>query len=90
MVEDGANFLSVDKKGNLILDDLMIDIAIQEEHRSQKLVMLVESNVRVNVTVGNKSSKDQKGKSKIKIKGKTKIQKKLRNKPYWNCGQVGH
>ena len=53
-----------DKKENLTLDDLMIDIAIEEEHRSQKHVMPVESNARVNVTIGKKPSKDQKGKSK--------------------------
>ena len=72
----------------------MINIAIEEEYQNQKYVMPIESNAKVNLTVGNKSNKEQKGKFKSKTKSKTKskakIQKKPKNKPCWNCGQVGH
>ena len=63
------------KKGNLTFDDLMIGIAIEEEHRSQKLVMPVKSNARINVTVGNKPSKDQKENQKQKLKQRLRSRK---------------
>ena len=66
------------KKEKLSLDDLMIDITIEEEHKNKKHVMSVESSAKMNLTVGNKSNKEQKGKFKFKTKSKAKIQKKAK------------
>ena len=62
------------RKGSLSLDDLLVAIAIEEEHRNQKPIMPVEPNANVMTT---SRAKDPKGKgktdymkNKINIKGK--------------------
>lgn len=80
------------RRGKLTMDDLMVAIAIEEEHRGEKPVMPVEFQPKANVLIGSSSKTHVKGKPQPinKIKPKAKIQKKPTNKPCWNCGQVGH
>ncbi|KAL0346116.1 UNVERIFIED_CONTAM: hypothetical protein Sradi_4442900 [Sesamum radiatum] len=79
------------QKGKLSLDDLMIAISIDEEHRNQTHKMPVEHHPRANLIVGkqkvNKVNSNLKAISKSKT---TKNKKPKANKPCWNCGQVGH
>ncbi|KAL0427568.1 UNVERIFIED_CONTAM: Retrovirus-related Pol polyprotein from transposon TNT 1-94 [Sesamum latifolium] len=79
------------QKGRLSLDDLMIAISIEEEHRNQTHKMPVEHHPRANLIVGkqkvNKVNSNSKAINKIKA---TKNKKSKANKPCWNCGQVGH
>ncbi|KAL0409665.1 UNVERIFIED_CONTAM: hypothetical protein Sradi_1900900 [Sesamum radiatum] len=73
-------------KGRLFLDDLMITISIEEEHRNQTHKMPVEHQPRANLIVGvNKVNLNSKAINKGKATKKSKA-----NKPCWNCGQVGH
>ncbi|KAL2252641.1 UNVERIFIED_CONTAM: Retrovirus-related Pol polyprotein from transposon TNT 1-94 [Sesamum indicum] len=79
------------QKGRLSLDDLMIAISIEEEHRNQMHKMPVEHQPRANLIVGkqkvNKINTNSKAINKSKI---SKNKKPKANKPCWNCGQVGH
>nr|XP_017257012.1 PREDICTED: uncharacterized protein LOC108226243 [Daucus carota subsp. sativus] len=71
----------------------MLDISVQEQHKSkQGHVMPTESgSSKVNVvTVGQKRKSVAK---KVNTKPKTdkgKAKKSKANKPCWSCGQVGH
>ncbi|KAL2232101.1 UNVERIFIED_CONTAM: Retrovirus-related Pol polyprotein from transposon TNT 1-94 [Sesamum indicum] len=79
------------QKGRLSLDDLMIAISIEEEHRNQTHKMPVEHQPRANFIVGkpkvNKINTNSKAINKSKA---SKNKKPKANKPCWNCGQVGH
>ncbi|KAK4405931.1 Retrovirus-related Pol polyprotein from transposon TNT 1-94 [Sesamum angolense] len=78
-------------KGRLSLDDLMIAISIEEEHRNQTHKMPVEYQPRANLIVGRQRVNKINSNSKAINKGKTTKNKKPKaNKPCWNCGQVGH
>ncbi|KAL0290196.1 UNVERIFIED_CONTAM: Retrovirus-related Pol polyprotein from transposon TNT 1-94 [Sesamum calycinum] len=75
----------------LSLDDLMIAISIEEEHRNQTHKMPVEHQPRANLIVGKQRVNKINSNSKAINKGKTTKNKKPKaNKPCWNCGQVGH
>ncbi|KAL0412036.1 UNVERIFIED_CONTAM: Retrovirus-related Pol polyprotein from transposon TNT 1-94 [Sesamum latifolium] len=78
------------QKGRLSLDDLMIAISIEEEHRNQTHKMPVEHQPRANLIVGKQKVNKVNSNSKAIDKGKTKNKKPKANKPCWNCGQVGH
>ncbi|KAK4396977.1 Retrovirus-related Pol polyprotein from transposon TNT 1-94 [Sesamum angolense] len=79
------------QKGRLSLDDLMIAISIEEEHRNQTHKMSVEHQPRANLIVGKQRVNKINSNSKAINKGKTTKNKKPKaNKPCWNCGQVGH
>ncbi|KAL0309014.1 UNVERIFIED_CONTAM: hypothetical protein Sradi_5843700 [Sesamum radiatum] len=79
------------QKGRLSLDDLMIAISIEEEHRNQTHKIPVEHRPRANLIVGNQRVNKINSNSKAINKGKTTKNKKSKaNKPCWNCGQVGH
>ncbi|KAL0442067.1 UNVERIFIED_CONTAM: Retrovirus-related Pol polyprotein from transposon TNT 1-94 [Sesamum radiatum] len=79
------------QKGRLSLDDLMIAISIEEEHRNQTHKMPVEHQPRANLIVGKQRVNKINSNSKAINKGKTTKNKKPKaNKPCWNCGQVGH
>ncbi|KAL0329495.1 UNVERIFIED_CONTAM: Retrovirus-related Pol polyprotein from transposon TNT 1-94 [Sesamum radiatum] len=79
------------QKGRLSLDDLMIAISIEEEHRNQTQKMPVEHQPRANLIVGKQRVNKINSNSKAINKGKTTKNKKPKaNKPCWNCGQVGH
>ncbi|KAK4388858.1 Retrovirus-related Pol polyprotein from transposon TNT 1-94 [Sesamum angolense] len=79
------------QKGRLSLDDLMIAISIEEEHRNQTHKMPVEHQSRANLIVGKQRVNKINSNSKAINKGKTTKNKKPKaNKPCWNCGQVGH
>ncbi|KAL0446502.1 UNVERIFIED_CONTAM: Retrovirus-related Pol polyprotein from transposon TNT 1-94 [Sesamum latifolium] len=81
----------VGQKGRLSLDDLVIAISIEEEHRNQTHKMPVEHHPRANLIVG-KQKVNKVNSNLIAInKGKaTKNKKSKANKPCWNYGQVGH
>ncbi|KAL0286815.1 UNVERIFIED_CONTAM: hypothetical protein Sradi_7138900 [Sesamum radiatum] len=77
-------------KGRLSLDNLMIAISIEEDHRNQTHKMPVEHHPRANLTVGNQKVNKVNSNSKAISKGKTTKNKKPEaNKPCWNCEQVG-
>ncbi|KAK4389561.1 Retrovirus-related Pol polyprotein from transposon TNT 1-94 [Sesamum angolense] len=77
-------------KGRLSLDDLMIAISIEEEHRNQTIRCQLSIN-QVNLIVGKQRVNKINSNSKAINKGKTTKNKKPKaNKPCWNCGQVGH
>ncbi|KAL0439894.1 UNVERIFIED_CONTAM: Retrovirus-related Pol polyprotein from transposon RE1 [Sesamum latifolium] len=79
------------QKGRLSLDDLMIAISIEEEHRNQTHKMPVEHHPRANLIVGKQKVDKVNSNSKAIGKGKTTKNKKPKaNKPCWNCGQVGY
>ncbi|KAL0431414.1 UNVERIFIED_CONTAM: Retrovirus-related Pol polyprotein from transposon TNT 1-94 [Sesamum radiatum] len=79
------------QKGKLSLDDLMIAISIEEEHRNQTHKMPVEHHPRANLVVGKQKVNKVNSNSKAMSKDKTTKNKKPKvNKPCWNCGQVGH
>ncbi|KAL0298494.1 UNVERIFIED_CONTAM: hypothetical protein Sradi_6509200 [Sesamum radiatum] len=79
------------QKGRLSLDDLMIAISIEEEHRNQTHKMPVEHQPRANLIVGKQRVNKINSNSKAINKGKTTKNKKSKaNKPCWNCAQVGH
>ncbi|KAL0399317.1 UNVERIFIED_CONTAM: hypothetical protein Sradi_2275000 [Sesamum radiatum] len=79
------------QKGKLSLDDLMIAISIEEEHRNQTHKMPVEHHPRANLIVGKQKVNKVNSNSKAISKSKTTKNKKPKaNKPCWNCGQVGH
>ncbi|KAL0327941.1 UNVERIFIED_CONTAM: Retrovirus-related Pol polyprotein from transposon TNT 1-94 [Sesamum calycinum] len=79
------------QKGRLSLDDLMIAISIEEEHRNQTHKMPVEHQPRANLIVGKQRVNKINSNSKAINKGKTTKNKKPKaNKPCWNCGNVGH
>jgi len=81
------------QKGEITWTNLMLDISVQEQHKSkQGHVMPTESgSSKVNVvTVGQKRKSVAK---KVNTKPKTdkgKAKKSKANKPCWSCGQVGH
>ncbi|KAL0370024.1 UNVERIFIED_CONTAM: Retrovirus-related Pol polyprotein from transposon TNT 1-94 [Sesamum angustifolium] len=78
-------------KWRLSLDDLMIAISIEEEHRNQTHKMPVEHQPRANLIVEKQRVNKINSNSKAINKGKTTKNKKPKaNKPCWNCGQVGH
>ena len=81
------------QKGEITWTNLMLDISVQEQHKSkQGHVMPTEhggSKVNV-VTVGQKrKSVTRKENTKVKLY-KNKAKKPKANKPCWSCGQVGH
>ncbi|KAL0335808.1 UNVERIFIED_CONTAM: Retrovirus-related Pol polyprotein from transposon TNT 1-94 [Sesamum radiatum] len=77
------------QKGRLSLDDLMIAISIEEEHRNQTHKMPVEHQPRANLIVGKQRVNKINSNSKAINKGKTTKNKKPKaNKPCWNCGQA--
>ncbi|KAK4401965.1 Retrovirus-related Pol polyprotein from transposon TNT 1-94 [Sesamum angolense] len=79
------------QKGRLSLNDLMIAISIEEEHRNQTHKMPVENQPRANLIVGKQRVNKINSNSKTINKGNTTKNKKPKvNKPCWNCGQVGH
>ncbi|KAK4381525.1 hypothetical protein Sango_2959500 [Sesamum angolense] len=79
------------QKGRLSLDDLMIAISIEEEHRNQTHKMPVEHQPKANLIVGKQRVNKINSNSKAINKGKTTKNKKPKaNKPCWNSGQVGH
>ncbi|KAL0463243.1 UNVERIFIED_CONTAM: Retrovirus-related Pol polyprotein from transposon TNT 1-94 [Sesamum latifolium] len=79
------------QKWRLSLDDLMIAISIEEEHRNQTHKMPVEHQPRANLIVGKQKVNKVNSNSKAINKDKaTKNKKPKANKPCWNCGQVGH
>ncbi|KAL2248476.1 UNVERIFIED_CONTAM: Retrovirus-related Pol polyprotein from transposon TNT 1-94 [Sesamum indicum] len=79
------------QKGRLSLDDLMIAISIEEEHRNQMHKMPVEHQPRANLIVGKQKVNKINSNSKAINKSKASKNKKPKlNKPCWNCGQVGH
>ena len=71
----------------------MLDISIQEQHKSKSgHVMPTEhGSLKVNVvTVGKKrKSISRKENTKIRL-DKNKARKQKAKKPCWSCGQVGH
>ncbi|KAK4394318.1 Retrovirus-related Pol polyprotein from transposon TNT 1-94 [Sesamum angolense] len=77
------------QNARLSLDDLIIAISIEEEHRNQTHKMPVEHQPRANLIVGkqkvNKVNSNSKAINKDKAT-KNKIPKS--NNPCWNCGQV--
>ncbi|KAL0421093.1 UNVERIFIED_CONTAM: hypothetical protein Slati_3132200 [Sesamum latifolium] len=78
-------------KGRLSLDDLMIAISIDEEHRNHTHKMPVKHQPRANLIVGKQKVNKVNSNSKAINKGKTTKNKKSKaNKSCWNCGQVGH
>ncbi|KAK4401996.1 Retrovirus-related Pol polyprotein from transposon TNT 1-94 [Sesamum angolense] len=77
------------QKGRLSLDDLMIALSIEEEHRNQTHKMSVEHQPRANLIVGKQRVNKINLNSKAINKGKTTKNKKPKaNKPCWNCGQA--
>ena len=80
------------QKGKLTLDDLMIAISIEEEHRNQIHGVPVEFQPKANMITGKKKfNKTNQLNSKTINKGKAKVNKKPKaNRPCWNCGQMGH
>ncbi|KAL0433266.1 UNVERIFIED_CONTAM: hypothetical protein Slati_2660900 [Sesamum latifolium] len=79
------------QKGRLSLDDLMIAINIEEEHRNHTHKMPIEHLPRANLIMGKQKVNKVKSNSKAISKAKTNNNKKSKaNKPCWNYGQVGH
>ncbi|KAL0303152.1 UNVERIFIED_CONTAM: hypothetical protein Sradi_6183300 [Sesamum radiatum] len=79
------------QKEKLSLDDLMIAISIEEEHRNQTHKMLVEHLPTANLRMAKQKVNKVNLNSKAISKGKTTKNKKLKaNKPCWNYRQVGH
>ncbi|KAL0374220.1 UNVERIFIED_CONTAM: hypothetical protein Sradi_3337700 [Sesamum radiatum] len=79
------------EKGRLSLDDLIIAISTEEEHKNQTHKMPVEHLPRANLIMGKQKVNKVNLNSKAINKGKTtKNNKPKANKPCWNCGQVGH
>lgn len=85
------------RRGKISLEDLMIALNIEEEHRKQHkdgdkglpMEFTPKANVVVASSPNQKKNKNQKMKNKMKPK--QKIQKKDGSvKPCWACGQVGH
>ncbi|KAL0375539.1 UNVERIFIED_CONTAM: Retrovirus-related Pol polyprotein from transposon TNT 1-94 [Sesamum calycinum] len=77
------------QKGRLSLDDLMIAISIEEEHRNQTHKMPIEHQPRANLIVGKQRVNKINSNSKAINKGKTTKNKKPKaNRPCWNCGQA--
>ncbi|KAL0314204.1 UNVERIFIED_CONTAM: Retrovirus-related Pol polyprotein from transposon TNT 1-94 [Sesamum angustifolium] len=75
------------QKGRLSLDDLMIAISIEEEHRNQTHKMPVEHQPRANLIVGKQRVNKINSNSKAINKGKTT---KIRNQKQTNhAGTVG-
>ncbi|KAL0381034.1 UNVERIFIED_CONTAM: hypothetical protein Sangu_0167700 [Sesamum angustifolium] len=75
------------QKGRLSLDDLMIAISIEEEHKNQTHKMPVEHQPKANLIVGKQRVNKINSNSKAINKGKTTKNKKSKaNKPCWNCG----
>ena len=81
------------QKGEITWTNLMLDISVQEQHKSkQGHVMPTEhGSAKVHVaTVGQKrKAVTNKNNNKPKI-DKDKAKKPKANKPCWSCGQVGH
>ena len=81
------------QKGEISWTNLMLDISVQEQHKSkQGHVMPAEhggSKVNV-VTVGQKRKYvARKENTQVKL-DKNKAKKSKVNKPCWSCGQAGH
>ncbi|KAL2253111.1 UNVERIFIED_CONTAM: Retrovirus-related Pol polyprotein from transposon TNT 1-94 [Sesamum indicum] len=77
------------QKGTLSLDDLMIAISNEKEHRNQTHKMPVEHQPRANLIVGKQKVNKINTNSKAINKSKTSKNKKPKaNKPFWNCGQA--
>ncbi|KAL0430705.1 UNVERIFIED_CONTAM: hypothetical protein Sradi_0696500 [Sesamum radiatum] len=75
------------QKERLSLDDLMIAISIEEEHRNQTHKMSVEHHSRANLIVGKQKVNKVNSNSKAINKEKaTKNKKPKARKPCWNCG----
>ena len=73
------------QKGRLSLDDLMIAISIEEEHRNQTHKMPVEHQPRANLIVGKQKVNKINSNSKAINKSKASKNKKPKaNKPCWN------
>ncbi|KAL0405659.1 UNVERIFIED_CONTAM: hypothetical protein Slati_3879800 [Sesamum latifolium] len=69
----------------------MIAINIEEEHKNQAHKMPIEHELRANLIVGKHKVNKVNSNLKAISKGKTTKNKKSKaNKPYWNCGQIGH
>ncbi|KAL0362113.1 UNVERIFIED_CONTAM: Retrovirus-related Pol polyprotein from transposon TNT 1-94, partial [Sesamum calycinum] len=78
------------QKWRLSLDDFMIAISIEEEHRNQTHKMPVEHQPRANLIVQKQKGNKVNSNSVATSKGKTAKNKKPKaNKPCWNCRQVG-
>ncbi|XP_074336999.1 uncharacterized protein LOC141674177 [Apium graveolens] len=82
------------QKGEITWTNLMLDISVQEQHKSkQGHVMPTEHGTsKVNIaTVGQKRKAFAKKANSNKPKSdKDKAKKPKANKPCWSCGQVGH
>ncbi|KAK1374527.1 hypothetical protein POM88_030720 [Heracleum sosnowskyi] len=81
------------QKGEITWTNLMLDISVQEQHKSkQGHVMPVEhGSSKVNVvTVGQKRKVVTKKDNTRPKNDKNKAKKRKTNKPCWSCGQVGH
>ncbi|KAK1378365.1 hypothetical protein POM88_025109 [Heracleum sosnowskyi] len=81
------------QKGDITWTNLMLDISVQEQHKSkQGHVMPAEhGSSKVNVvTVGQKRKVVTKKDNTKPKNDKNKAKKPKTNKPCWSCGQVGH
>lgn len=80
------------QKGEITWTNLMLDISVQEQHKSkQGHVMPVEgSSSKVNVVTVGQKRKLNTNKGVVKINDKDKPKKPKANKLCWSCGQVGH
>ncbi|KAL8096682.1 hypothetical protein AgCh_037602 [Apium graveolens] len=82
------------QKGEITWTNLMLDISVQEQHKSkQGHVMPTEYGTwKVNIaTVGQKMKAfAKKANSNKPNNDKDKAKKPKANKPCWSCGQVGH
>jgi hypothetical protein len=81
------------QKGEITWTNLMLDISVQEQHKSkQGHVMPAEhGSSKVNVvTVGQKRKAVTKQDNTKTKHDKNKAKKPKTNKPCWSCGQVGH
>ena len=80
------------QKGEITWTNLMLDISVQEQHKSkQGHVMPAEhGSSKVNVVTAGQKRKSVPKKDNGKSKDKNKAKKPKANKPCWSCGQVGH
>jgi len=82
------------QKGEITWTNLMLDISVQEQHKSKQGHVMPSEHVsspKVNVvTIGKKRKEFTKKVNTKPIKDKNKAKKPKTNKPCWSCGQVGH